>query len=92
MRRREEWKSKMARQLAEQKGLRMPAPGTISAPVPVAEEKKRRERPVDEVDEIFGGGGKRTSKKSKVDAPAVAPVRRVDGMDDVFAALKASAE
>lgn len=82
----------MARQMAEQKGLRMPgAPGTQAA-APV-EEKKRRERPADEVDEIFGGKARPTKKGRTEEAGSVqkAEVKKVDGLDDVYAALKDSA-
>lgn len=97
MRRREEWKAKMTKIAAEQKGLRLPG-GAPQAPAPVAtEEKKRRERPVDEVDEIFSsklGGGKKA--RTGGDSATVEDVprpkkKKMDGMDDVFAALKASA-
>lgn len=94
MRRREEWKSKMAKQMAEQKGLRMPGDAPAVATAAQGEEKKKRERKTDEVDEIFGGG-KRVAKKGRTEEPSVelglAPVKQVEGMEDVFAALKASA-
>lgn len=95
MRRREEWKAKMARQMAEQKGLRMPgAPAGGAQGGASTEEKKRRERPADEVDEIFGGKAARPAKKGRTEDSSEVQktaVKKVEGLDDVYAALKASA-
>lgn len=69
MRRREEWKLKMAKVMADQKGTTLPGHNSPASVVPppsaAVEEKKRRERPADEVDEIFSSKGL-GGKKSKV--------------------------
>jgi nucleolar protein 9 len=87
-RRREEWKLKMAN---------AGKPAVVVKKVEnkdAAGEKKRRERPVDEVDEIFAAGRSKKGKTEVVEVEEVKSKRVVEvveeDMEDVFAALKAS--
>lgn len=63
---------------------------------PVVEEKKRRERQVDEVDEIFSGGG-RAVKRSRGNTGAVeeqsnrVAASAPKDLEEVFSALKDAA-
>ena len=89
VRAREQWKLKMAAALVRDKeGMK-----AVERPeVPKEEDKKKRARPVDEVDEIFAGGRKsnRTGAGGDGDVVRTVKVPRVEGLDDVFKALKAT--
>lgn len=88
-RRREQWKGKMAAALAREKGGG--APGGREKVAEVKEvEKKKRERPVDEVDAIFAVGRKGGAPVVVVEGVRTAKVPRVAGFEDVFDAIKAT--
>ncbi|KAI5481043.1 rRNA processing protein Nop9 [Pseudohyphozyma bogoriensis] len=86
-RRRADWKAKMA---AAAPGRKME-----DRPAVVHDEPKKRERPVDEVDEIFSRKKGKASEGGPA-APVVnvevpkREVKKVEGLEDVFGALKAS--
>lgn len=89
-RRREQWKGKMAAALVRDKEA---AQGPAKIEPPKEEEKKKRSRPVDEVDEIFAGGKKGNKSGAGGDGAGAAvrsKVPRFDGFEDVFEALKAT--